>query len=42
MVSLAADGAVGVATGNFRIFENFLNHSGANVYLDTEVRYHCL
>ncbi|KAG9314697.1 hypothetical protein JVU11DRAFT_5504 [Chiua virens] len=37
MVSMAATGAVGVASGNRRIFENFLNESGANVYLDTQV-----
>ncbi|KAI6045180.1 FAD/NAD(P)-binding domain-containing protein [Pisolithus marmoratus] len=36
--SLAATGASGVRDGNFLIFENFLNHSGANVYLNTEVR----
>jgi hypothetical protein len=37
MVSMAATGASGVATGNFRIFENFLEKSGAKVHLDTEV-----
>ncbi|KAF8446323.1 FAD/NAD(P)-binding domain-containing protein [Boletus edulis BED1] len=37
MVCMAATGAVGVASGNFRIFENFLNKSDANVYLNTEV-----
>ncbi|KAI6005036.1 Prenylcysteine lyase-domain-containing protein [Pisolithus orientalis] len=36
--SLAATGASGVRDGNFLIFENFLKHSGANVYLNTEVR----
>ncbi|KAL4068392.1 Prenylcysteine lyase-domain-containing protein [Scleroderma yunnanense] len=36
--SLAANGAFGVVNGNFHIFENFLKHSGANVYLDTEVK----
>ncbi|KAF8845457.1 FAD/NAD(P)-binding domain-containing protein [Paxillus ammoniavirescens] len=38
MVSMAATGASGVATGNFRIFENFLEKSGAKVHLDTEVK----
>ncbi|KAF8557352.1 FAD/NAD(P)-binding domain-containing protein [Imleria badia] len=37
MVCMAATSAVGVASGNFRIFENFLNKSDANVYLNTEV-----
>ncbi|KAI6136960.1 Prenylcysteine lyase-domain-containing protein [Pisolithus sp. B1] len=36
--SLAATGASAVRDGNFLIFENFLNRSGANVYLNTEVR----
>lgn len=40
MVCMAATGASGVASGNFRIFENFLNKSGANVHLDTEVEHH--
>ncbi|KAH0838635.1 FAD/NAD(P)-binding domain-containing protein [Lanmaoa asiatica] len=37
MTSMAAAGAVGVASGNFRIFENFLNKSESNVHLNTEV-----
>ncbi|KAI6032073.1 FAD/NAD(P)-binding domain-containing protein [Pisolithus microcarpus] len=36
--SLAATGASAVRDGNFLIFENFLNRSGANVYLNSEVR----
>lgn len=36
-VSMAADGAKGIAGGNYQIFEQFLNHSGANVYLNTRV-----
>ncbi|KAG1716771.1 hypothetical protein ID866_369 [Astraeus odoratus] len=36
--SLAANGASSVLKGNFHIFEKFLNHSGANVYLNTEVK----
>ncbi|KAF8973540.1 Prenylcysteine lyase-domain-containing protein [Flammula alnicola] len=35
--SLAGTGASAVAGGNFQIFENFLNRSGANVYLNTLV-----
>jgi len=35
--SLAGTGASGIAGGNFQIFENFLNRSGANVYLNTPV-----
>lgn len=42
MAAMAATGAVGVASGNFHIFENFLNKSDANVHLNTEVRYHYL
>ncbi|KAF9229709.1 FAD/NAD(P)-binding domain-containing protein [Gyrodon lividus] len=38
MTSMAATGASGVATGNFRIFENFLEKSGAKVHLNTEVK----
>lgn len=37
MVCMAATNAVGVASGNFRIFESFLDQSDANVYLNTEV-----
>ena len=42
MVCMASAGAFGVASGNFRIFENFLNNSDANVYLNTEVRHYYL
>jgi prenylcysteine oxidase/farnesylcysteine lyase len=42
MVCMAAVSAFGVASGNFRIFENFINNSDANLYLDTKVRYHSL
>jgi Prenylcysteine lyase len=35
--SMAADNAAGVAGGNFLVFENFLNRSNANVYLETPV-----
>lgn len=38
--SMAATGASGIAGGNFQIFEQFLNRSGANVYLNTPVRSH--
>ncbi|KIJ68794.1 hypothetical protein HYDPIDRAFT_107052 [Hydnomerulius pinastri MD-312] len=38
LCSMAATGASGVATGNFRIFENFLENSGAQVHLNTEVK----
>lgn len=34
---MAATGASGIQGGNFQIFEQFLNRSGANVYLDTAV-----
>lgn len=34
---MAANGASGIKGGNFLIFEQFLNHSGANVYLNTPV-----
>ncbi|KAG8220136.1 Prenylcysteine lyase-domain-containing protein [Butyriboletus roseoflavus] len=37
MASMAATGVVRVASGNFHIFENFLNKSAANVHLNTEV-----
>jgi prenylcysteine oxidase/farnesylcysteine lyase len=37
---MAATGASGIAGGNFQIFEQFLNRSGANVYLNTPVRPH--
>jgi len=35
--SMAASGAVGIAGGNYQMFEQFLNRSGANVYLNTRV-----
>jgi prenylcysteine oxidase / farnesylcysteine lyase len=35
--SLAASYASGVRGGNFQIFENFLNRSGAKVHLNTRV-----
>ncbi|TFK30726.1 hypothetical protein FA15DRAFT_690376 [Coprinopsis marcescibilis] len=35
--SMAASGAAGVAGGNFQLFEQFLNRSGANIYLSTPV-----
>jgi hypothetical protein len=35
--SLAATSASGIQGGNFQIFENFLNRSGAKVYLNTPV-----
>ncbi|KAF4623348.1 hypothetical protein D9613_002063 [Agrocybe pediades] len=35
--SLAGTGASAIAGGNFQIFENFLDRSGANVYLNTPV-----
>ena len=34
---MAANGASGIKGGNFLIFEQFLNRSGANVYLNTPV-----
>ncbi|KAF7320038.1 Prenylcysteine lyase [Mycena kentingensis (nom. inval.)] len=37
-VSLAPAGASAVDGGNFQIFEQFLNRSGANVYLNTPVQ----
>ncbi|KAG2142556.1 FAD/NAD(P)-binding domain-containing protein [Suillus cothurnatus] len=37
-VSMAASGASGVVTGNFRIFEQFLENSTANVFLNTNVK----
>ena len=37
VVSMAANGASGVAAGNLRIFEHFLKNSSANVFLDTNV-----
>ena len=37
---MAATGASGIAGGNFQIFEQFLNRSRANVYLNTPVRPH--
>ncbi|BEJ12051.1 hypothetical protein CspHIS471_0205110 [Cutaneotrichosporon sp. HIS471] len=36
-VSLASDGASAITGGNFRLFEAMLNHSGAEVRLQTEV-----
>ncbi|KAL4250177.1 prenylcysteine oxidase family protein [Abortiporus biennis] len=38
LVSMAATGAAAVKTGNFRIFEEFLHRSKANVYLNTTVK----
>ena len=38
-VSMAATGASSVKGGNFQMFERFLAHSGAKVYLNTTVRY---
>ncbi|TFY73089.1 hypothetical protein EWM64_g10923, partial [Hericium alpestre] len=35
--SLAAAGASSVKGGNWQIFQHFVSHSGANVFLDTEV-----
>ncbi|KDR85286.1 hypothetical protein GALMADRAFT_51898 [Galerina marginata CBS 339.88] len=35
--ALAGTGASGIAGGNFQMFEKFLNHSGASVYLNTPV-----
>ncbi|EDR15109.1 uncharacterized protein LACBIDRAFT_300931 [Laccaria bicolor S238N-H82] len=37
VVSMAAEGAVHIKGGNYQLFEQFLNHSGANVYLNTSV-----
>lgn len=37
MVSMAATGAATVATGNYRIFEEFIAHSGAALHLNTAV-----
>lgn len=36
---MAAEGAVHIKGGNYQLFEQFLNHSGANVYLNTSVRF---
>lgn len=36
-VSMAAEGASDIEGGNYQIFEQFLNRSGANVYLNTKV-----
>ncbi|KAL1664030.1 Prenylcysteine lyase-domain-containing protein [Schizophyllum commune] len=36
-VSMATNGATGIQGGNYQIFEQFLNYSGANVYLNTPV-----
>ncbi|THV06108.1 FAD/NAD(P)-binding domain-containing protein [Dendrothele bispora CBS 962.96] len=36
-VSMAADKATSIKDGNWRVFENFLNHSKATVYLNTSV-----
>jgi prenylcysteine oxidase/farnesylcysteine lyase len=38
VVSMAASGASTVKGGNFQIFEQFLNRSGAKVFLNTPVR----
>ena len=37
IVGTVADNASGVVGGNYQIFENFLNRSGASVHLKTEV-----
>ena len=37
LISMATDGAVKIQGGNFQIFEQFLEHSSANVYLNTPV-----
>ena len=34
---MATNGATGIQGGNYQIFEQFLNYSGANVYLNTPV-----
>lgn len=34
---MATSGASAIVGGNFQIFEEFLNHSGANIYLNTTV-----
>ena len=34
---MATAGATGIQGGNFQLFEHFLNHSGASVYLNTAV-----
>ncbi|KAH7910709.1 FAD/NAD(P)-binding domain-containing protein [Hygrophoropsis aurantiaca] len=36
--SMAASGASGVSSGNYHIFEHFLEKSGAKVYLNTNVK----
>lgn len=36
-VSMATSGAVSVEGGNFKIFENFVNKSGAKLYLNSTV-----
>jgi prenylcysteine oxidase/farnesylcysteine lyase len=36
-ISMAANGASGVAAGNFLIFEQFLENSTAKVFLNTNV-----
>jgi prenylcysteine oxidase/farnesylcysteine lyase len=36
-VSLAADNAVAIEGGNWRVFEQFVNRSGARLLLNTEV-----
>lgn len=38
-VSLAATGARSIEGGNFQIFEQFLNRSGANIHLSTQVSF---
>ncbi|KAG0699722.1 FAD/NAD(P)-binding domain-containing protein [Suillus ampliporus] len=37
-ISMAANGASGVAAGNFHIFEQFLKNSSAKVFLNTNVK----
>lgn len=37
MCSLATTGAAGISGGNYRIFEQFLQRSGASVHLNTNV-----
>lgn len=36
-VSMATSGAASVEGGNYRIFENFVNKSGAKLFLNTSV-----
>jgi prenylcysteine oxidase / farnesylcysteine lyase len=39
LCSMATNSASGIKGGNFKIFEQFLEHSGANVHLNTAVSY---